>query len=88
MRLLPTLAVLSLALLACSGGPAEDAKKEAVKPIAVTTSVATTGAVPRTLKVTGQLIALEDADVGAEARAALDALPTGEPTLETPAVEG
>jgi hypothetical protein len=32
--------------------------------------------------------ALEDADVGVEARAALDALPTGEPTLETPAVEG
>lgn len=67
MRLLPTLAVLSLALLACSGGPAEDAAKEAVKPIVVMTSAATIGEVPRTLKVTGQLIALEDADVAAEA---------------------
>jgi len=32
--------------------------------------------------------ALDDAEVGAEARAALEALPSGEPTLETPAVEG
>jgi len=32
--------------------------------------------------------AVDDAEVGAEARAALEALPTGEPTLETPAVEG
>lgn len=32
--------------------------------------------------------ALEDAEVGAEALAALEALPSGEPTLETPAVEG
>ena len=31
--------------------------------------------------------ALDDAEVGADARAALDALPAGEPTLETPAVE-
>lgn len=67
MRLLPTLSLLTLALLACAGGSTETAPKEEAKPVSVTTSVATVAEVPRSLKVTGQLIALEDADVAAEA---------------------
>lgn len=61
-----------LAALACAGGPAE-VTETAVKaaPVTVTTAAAVTQDVPRTLTVTGSLVAVEDADVAAEAAGAV-----------------
>ena len=56
-----------LATLACAGGAAEEATPSVVAPVPVTAVAATTRDVPRTLTVTGSLVAVEDADVAAEA---------------------
>ncbi|MDP2306884.1 MAG: efflux RND transporter periplasmic adaptor subunit [Pseudomonadota bacterium] len=59
--------------LACAGGPPADATAtQAVPPVAVGTATATTQDVPRTLTVTGSLLAVEDADVAAEAAGAVE----------------
>ncbi len=63
MRALLPLALLTL--VACQAEPAAEAV--VVKPVAVTLSAAVTQPVPRTLTVTGSLVAVEDADVAAEA---------------------
>ncbi len=62
-----------LTAVACSGGPsAEAAAEKAAPPLVVATTIATTQEVPRTLTVTGSLVAVEDALVAAEAAGAVE----------------
>lgn len=69
-----SLSTAVLFALACAGGPgaddATDAKK--VDPVTVATATATTREVPRVLRVTGSLVAVDDADVAAEAAGAVE----------------
>ncbi|MDP2316824.1 MAG: efflux RND transporter periplasmic adaptor subunit [Pseudomonadota bacterium] len=74
MRALSLLSLLSVAgfALACAGGPDDEAATTPkAAPTPVSTSAAVTRDVPRTLTVTGSLIAVEDADVAAEAAGAV-----------------
>lgn len=64
-----------LLALACAGGGDDEAAADAAKkkdPVAVSTAAATTRDVPRTLRVTGNLVAVDDADVAAEAAGAVE----------------
>ncbi len=78
--------------LACAGGPAAQPGAAEAKsdPVAVSTAVATSREVPRGLRVTGTLVAVDDADVAAEAAGAVervraergDLVAAGAPLLE------
>ena len=63
-----------LLALACAGGPGAEAENASAKadPLTVTTAVAETRDVPRSLRVTGTLVAVDDADVAAEAAGAVE----------------
>ncbi len=63
----PLFLVSLLSVLACSGGAPPEAAVVKSAPLPVGTVTATTQEVPRTLTVTGSLVAVEDADVAAEA---------------------
>ncbi|MFN7147245.1 MAG: efflux RND transporter periplasmic adaptor subunit, partial [Myxococcota bacterium] len=69
LSLVPVLSALVLFGVACSGGPGADAAAPAKAPekVSVETAVATLRDVPRALRVTGTLVAVDDADVAAEA---------------------
>ncbi|MES2642874.1 MAG: efflux RND transporter periplasmic adaptor subunit [Myxococcota bacterium] len=69
--LLSLLAPLGFAL-ACAGGAPPEAAVVKAAPLAVATATATTQDVPRTLTVTGSLVAVEDADIAAEAAGAVE----------------
>lgn len=69
MRFLSCTLLLLAGACASSAPEAPGAK---VNPIAVQTAIATTREVPRSLRVTGTLVAVDDADVSAEAAGAVE----------------